>query len=999
MKKTILSAQDDRWYHDLVQHTLLSTGADGPVDAITKLAATQCEVKMAFVTVVDREHVAIKSRIGAVEDEVARMLTLCDRTSQSRGVLVLNDISSVMKLSDFAASVPVARHFYAGVALRTQSGAFVGVLGVLHSSPKEFSPAQMSLLESLGNMVVALWEKDLRKATHTASTVAAHLTGLSEEELLEEKLLFRDQSYRTRIDQSSDAIMTLSPPDWHFCTANPATLKLFGCSSVEEFCQLAPWKLSPEFQPDGKPSADLAPEMIKLALSQGAHFFEWTHIRLDGTAMPCTVLLSRIIERDKHYLQATVRDISEQKMYERELQLSKRHLEVALESANLGIWELNLSTGEVQYDERWFRALDLYPENWPTTWETWACNIHAEDLPRVNQELEDFKAGNAMTFETVYRMRHHAGTWLYILFRAKYSEWDVNGTPFKLTGTILDITVQKRRELVQEEISRLRGDFISLSNDRKSFFKHLIGRLIHLANGNHGLLGEVEVEDKERILRVFAFSSLNTTDTFDRMSGEFGIQDLVFRKRHKLMTYVLEAGEPLAINDQALLKNLIPSQLPELENFLALPIHHNGQVIAVAGIANREQGFDDSLISDLRPFMEVIGEMIHARRAEDELAHQKQLAMHASKLASIGQLAAGVGHEINNPLAIISGQLALAQIDLASNPYPEVADRLCKMEIAAGRIANIVKGLRTFARSDIDKLSSFDFYTSIEETVAMLEGIFAREQVVLRLTGARIPTAILGNRGHLQQVLVNLISNAKDATEGKSSREILVAVNYGDDRMKVSVTDNGSGIPQEIREKILEPFFTTKDVNKGTGIGLSLVSTILKEHKGRLEISTAIGEGSTFSFDLPVTTVTEAQLSGRSMLKQVPKERFEIRVLLVDDEEGLREVLQHMLSDICTEVVAAPNAQEGLRLLREGMFDVVISDIQMPEIDGFKFLELLRREALPVQPRFIFITGGVEMSPTQEGIADREADGFLPKPFDPGMIAAKLRELRLKKPA
>ncbi len=1219
MKKPLLSVQEERWHRELLCFIMPDHETEHSLDAITKLAATQCGVEISFISVVDRERVFIKSRFGCVDDEVVRRLSCCEQNH--------HNLEGLKNLSDPLSTAP---HFSAGVSLRTQAGVFLGILGVMDRTPKTLSQAQVSMLESLAQHIVSLWEQDFKRKNLSKSELQSsafqkliraggwellndevpslylsnefsvlidvsslhHLSvdgmaglfvpddgdrvrqalmmglaqgksvdievrsfdntqnekwfrivgevlrnsagevlklvglladitdskrmelalchcsaeletfsrgfeqyakivrttpegvityvndlfcefsGYSREELIhqdhrilnsgyhpksyfkvmwdtiksgnpwrgqirnrhkngtfywvdtiitslknsnggiqefisiryditeqklhEEQLLLSQHRHRTLIHQSSDAIMTITPPDWRIRSANPATLRLFGCSSQEKFCQLAPWEIFPEFQPDGRSSAEVASEMSKIALKRGGHFFEWAYVKLDGSPMACTVLLSLVEEGYETFFQATIRDVSEQKKTERELQLSKRYLEIALESANLGIWELNTVTGVAHFDERWFRILDLTPDDWPKDWTTCTLNIHPDDLPRVNQELESFLSGSVSTLETIYRMHHLSGAWVSILSRAKVSEWDAKGRAVKLTGTILDVTVQKRRENVQVEISRLRGLYISLPNDRMSFFQLMIERLIHLVDGGQGLLGQIDESNNKRTLRIFAFSSGDAFEECVLPTFEFGIKELVSRKRHQLMAHVVEVGQPLAVNDQALLRSLTSGHHPDLENFLALPIHHGGQLMAVIGIANSEHGFDESLISDLRPFMDFIGEMIHARQADDELAHQKQLAMHASKLASIGQLAAGVGHEINNPLAIITGQISMTRTELGDRLHPVVSNRLRKMEIAAGRIVNIVKGLRTFARSDGETLTTFDFFTSIEETVAMLEEIFAREQVDLKLTGQRAPMAMHGNRGQLQQVLVNLISNAKDATTGKDLRKIVVAVSYTSTHMRVAVSDNGWGIPEEIRDKILEPFFTTKDVHKGTGIGLALVNTILKEHKGLLQISTKVGEGSTFTFDLPVTNVTEV-LAKRTIPHTLPKQRFDVSVLLVDDEEGLREVLKHMLSNLCAEVVTASDAHEGLRHLRERAFDLVISDIQMPVIDGFMFLELLRRETLPLQPRFVFITGGIEMSPAQEAIAGREADGFLPKPFDPEMIAAKLLELSLKK--
>lgn len=207
---------------------------------------------------------------------------------------------------------------------------------------------------------------------------------------------------------------------------------------------------------------------------------------------------------------------------------------------------------------------------------------------------------------------------------------------------------------------------------------------------------------------------------------------------------------------------------------MGVPIYYSGKFIAMVGVANRANGYNDELLKLLNPYFEVIGEMIHAKLIDEELQNQINFTLHQSKLASIGLLAAGVGHEINNPLTIISRQLFLLENYLIhSHRYDDdTKKRFVKMNNSIERISNIVKGLKTFSRNDDSELKHFNLTELVKETMDMMVDIYKKEGVDLTLTSDNKSCNILGSRGRIQQVLVNLISNAKDATVGKSERKI-----------------------------------------------------------------------------------------------------------------------------------------------------------------------------------------------------------------------------------
>ncbi|MCB0391561.1 MAG: PAS domain-containing protein, partial [Bdellovibrionales bacterium] len=248
-----------------------------------------------------------------------------------------------------------------------------------------------------------------------------------------------------------------------------------------------------------------------------------------------------------------------------------------------------------------------------------------------------------------------------------------------------------------------------------------------------------------------------------------------------------------------------------------------------------------------------------------DLENQRLINQHQSKLASIGELAAGVGHEINNPLTIAIGFINLLEEKLNVNVETKNIfsdDLLKKIKIALKRIENIVLGLRTFSRTDQTQFEEFDVVDAFNESFNLLEGIYKKEGIEI-ITDEKIPPGkyiIKGNRGKLQQVFMNILSNAKHAVINSEVKNITVTIDVNDSNIILNFTDTGCGIPGELIDKIFDPFFTTKKTNEGTGLGLALVNNFINELNGTLKLTSAVGKGSTFTIILPLHSLIKFDL-------------------------------------------------------------------------------------------------------------------------------------------
>lgn len=258
----------------------------------------------------------------------------------------------------------------------------------------------------------------------------------------------------------------------------------------------------------------------------------------------------------------------------------------------------------------------------------------------------------------------------------------------------------------------------------------------------------------------------------------------------------------------------------------------------------------------LTAFSRAAEDLVIKTRTGLELEKQKRIMLHNAKLASIGELAAGIGHEINNPLAILTGYVETLvkrfeeEDNLDKKEFDKYIDKISK---SSKRITAIVQSLRTFSRADTDDIEEFCIIEALEESISMVSEIFQRQGVKIEYKHnlKSSNTYITGNRGRMQQVLMNLFANARDATEGQSERLISIKVESSNKILTIHVEDNGQGIEKGIEDKIFDPFFTTKDLNKGTGIGLSLVHNIIKEHNGEVyALNTDFG--CRFSIEIPL---------------------------------------------------------------------------------------------------------------------------------------------------
>ncbi len=358
-----------------------------------------------------------------------------------------------------------------------------------------------------------------------------------------------------------------------------------------------------------------------------------------------------------------------------------------------------------------------------------------------------------------------------------------------------------------------------------------------------------------------------------------------------------------------------------------------------------------------------------------------------AKLATVGQLAASIGHEINNPLAYIITNLEFVAEQLAPAADPEVRTSLADARDGAERIRQIVRELQVVSRND-ETQHTVDLNTIVERSIRMA-GTQVRQAARL-VQDLRVVPPVSANETRLGQVFLNLLVNAAQAIgEGRVEQNEIRVSSYTDvaGRAIVEVSDSGPGIGPEARARLFQPFFTTKKSAAGTGLGLSICQTIIGSLGGEITVASELGKGAVFRVCLP------GQAARRERKASMPavRSRSRLRVLVVDDEALICRAIQKTLAND-HDVTSETSSRVALERLRAGeRFDLVLCDLTMPELSGVDFYEALKACAPDVVDHIVFMTGGV-FSERARTFSKSVSNTFLEKPLDAKRLRAIIAE-------
>jgi signal transduction histidine kinase/ActR/RegA family two-component response regulator len=385
--------------------------------------------------------------------------------------------------------------------------------------------------------------------------------------------------------------------------------------------------------------------------------------------------------------------------------------------------------------------------------------------------------------------------------------------------------------------------------------------------------------------------------------------------------------------------------------------------------------------------------------ASAERQRMKDQLLLSDRMVTIGTLAAGVAHEINNPLAALMATLQLVALELEDRTKASITREegewlsshvtipLRDALDATERVRRIVHDLRIFSRPEETHRGPVDVHRVLESSLRMAWNEIRHRARAVKELGTIPP--VEGNEARLGQVFLNLLINAAQAIpEGRATEnEIrLKTETTANGEVHVEIKDTGAGIAPEHVDRIFEPFFTTKPIGVGTGLGLAICKRIVAELGGRITVESAIGQGTTFRVTLPAASSSPERNGGGG---EADRDADRARILIIDDDRAVLHSLRRLLSRQ-HDVVCVASGREALRTLASSPFDVILCDLMMPDLTGMDLYQEITRAMPAVASRIVFMTGGVFV-PSARDFRERVSNQFLEKPFEFRTLSTAIR--------
>lgn len=660
-------------------------------------------------------------------------------------------------------------------------------------------------------------------------------------------------------------------------------------------------------------------------------------------------------ERGEAITRLSISDVGQREKHDRELREEEERLSLATLHNGVGIWDWNLATGELIWDDSMFALFRISRADFSGTEEAFRTAIFPADLDRVDQEVRNAVSG-AKSFDTEFRVVWPSGETRHIKAVAKALH-DASGTPVRLLGTDWDITEQTR---VAEAL-----------HNSAEFTQSLIGAM----------------QDGFSVLDADAVH-IDVNPAFCRMTG--------FDRDELIGTGPPHPYWPPEEMDriEAALNGTMEGRVSEVELIF---MRKNGErfpaIVSPSSVKNRE----GKVVS----YSATVKDITERQRAEEDRSSLERQLQQAQKLESLGLLAGGIAHDFNNLLTAVIGNLNLALLDLP--PVSPVRETLFDAEVATLHAAELARQMLAYSGKGRFVVERVQLAKILEEMMSILKVSISKKADVQFDLMADEPCVEV-DIAQLRQIILNLVINASDSLGDESGSIQLSTGVFEREESELTnawmpepleagtyafleVCDSGSGIAENQLLKIFDPFFTTNFA--GRGLGLAAVLGIVRGHKGTIDVQSTLGVGTTFRVYLPVCSEPP-----RLPISKPPTGEHwkgSGKILLVDDEKRIRVVGERMLRRLGFEVILAEDGVEALNQIREYGDELVgiVLDLTMPRMDGeetLRELQLIRTD-IPV----ILSSGFSEQAVVQRFVG-LEIAGFIPKPYTHDILKSVLAQ-------
>jgi two-component system, cell cycle sensor histidine kinase and response regulator CckA len=801
---------------------------------------------------------------------------------------------------------------------------------------------------------------------------------ITERKSAEEKLKESRQWITTIYDSSRDGIIVEESE--HIVYVNQSYAHLFGYEPGELVGR--PVSLVSE---QGPGERMLEYSRRRMRGEEAPSLYEFRGTRKDGTTVDLEASVSTAKIANKTHIVSLVRDITERKRAESEILLQKARFQQLFENAPLGILRVDQNNIVIDANKEFENIFQFSLD------EMRGRNINEVVVPEAQVEEGTALSSQTLRGEIVEKetvRKRKDGTVFPV---------QIYGVPIladqKLAGIFaiyIDLSERKRMEDERQIISEIIQGAIT-TPDLDDFLKlahHSIGKYLYAENCF------IALYDEATELMHFPF----WVDKLDPCPPPrpVGIG---------FSSYVLRTGKPILVDaeltEQMYQRGEIVKSGSTSASWLGVPLRTPTRTIGVLAVQHYEEenAYDERDQEFLTAVGNQIALAIERKRAEMSLRETENQLRQSQKMESIGTLAGGIAHDFNNLMTAVTGysELALRHLE-AGDPLRTKIEEIKK---AGERAAALTSQLLAFSRKQILQPKVLDLNTVVTGIGKMLPRMIGEDiELLIELSGSL--GHVKADRGQIEQVLMNLATNARDAMPGGGYLTIKTenvcfnakvsqrhAVVEPGRYVMLSVSDNGSGMDAETQTHIFEPFFTTKEIGKGTGLGLSTAYGIVKQSGGSIWVYSEVGRGTSFKIYLPrVDAVFEHEESDKSR----PVPRGSETILLVEDEDVVRDLSREILEEYGYAVLTAPDGKEGLRICKEfkGQIDLMITDVVMPQMNGRELAEKLG--VLRPDARVLYMSGFTDDAIVRHGVLD-DGTCFIQKPFSPDALALKTREI------
>ncbi|MBN1636357.1 MAG: PAS domain S-box protein [Deltaproteobacteria bacterium] len=759
----------------------------------------------------------------------------------------------------------------------------------------------------------------------------AEARNITSQIMTEENLIEALDKYWAIFQSSNDAIMLLE--ENRFIDCNDTTLSIFGPITKEQFLTLHPGDVSPPEQPDGRSSKDAAREHISIAMEQGFDKFHWMHMRADGSVFPADVLLNRFEYKETRLIAAVVRDISEQTQTEEALKKSQEKYRFLVENINDALFSVD-NQGLITYISPVIKTIIGYtPEE--LIGKNFLEIIYKEDKNALIQRFDKLLSGVIVPLEYRLVTKNNDIRWIRSFSRPVYQEGKTTG----ITGVVTDIT---KRKLAEQALHEAYDDLEFIVEKRTSELRTINEKLRKEITGRKKAQIELIKSRKQYRQKVEELQVV-----LDGITDNITLQD------HDLK--ILLANKAAADSLKLMPNELIGKKRFELWHNRSDASEDHPVVQALKTNSNQDGTFQtpDGNHWEIRafPLQDENGKVRGAIEISRNVTSKKKLEEEMQKremLDSLGRLAGGIAHDFNNILTAIIGNISLSKMLIASDS--KIFKRLSDVEKASFRAKELAQQLLTFSKGGMPIKKKTAIRGLLVDTCTFalhgsnIKAEFSAENTLW-------PLEI--DEGQIAQVIHNIVINAVEAMpQGGTIRVVTENVTIKKNNalplskgryVKISFHDEGVGIEKEVLDKIFDPFFSTKE--GGSGLGLAISYSIVKKHSGHITAISSPNRGSSFFIYLPASSAKDSLPGKAYKNKELIKGSGSI--LLMDDEEFIRDITSSMLNHLGFDVVLAKDGQETIELFKKSLeekssFRAVVLDLTIPGgMGGLKCIEHL----------------------------------------------------------